>query len=240
MTELGSQVMVALVGYLFGFMLPISAFQFGQQVAGLLYTWKHSSNSGNITTTGDDEQVASDEHPKQNNCCDNHHPIKLLFVFASLLVIVLFVVVGYGIYDMQFYQNMVLLLPLAPLGALTRWKLSRYNSPNNRTVCTKRFHWFPVGTWTANVVGATCSIACTVVLDRWTLEGADSNPWLNGLVFAVATGFGGSLSTVSSMVKEIVSLSKANPIRAYAYAIATFVSAMAISLIIYSSTIQMD
>jgi fluoride ion exporter CrcB/FEX len=66
------------------------------------------------------------------------------------------------------------------------------------------------------------------------------DPWWNAVLFALATGFGGSLSTVSSMVKEIVSLAEATPIRAHGYAILTFGSAMIISLIIYSATIRIE
>ena len=240
MTELGSQVVVALVGYLFGFMLPIGAFQFGRQAAFLLYTWKHPTTS---TQSNSDEEIASDEHPKQHRCCGpSFHPLKLLFLIASVAVLALFVV-GIMVYDIEFYRSMVLVLPLAPLGALTRWKLSRFNSSNNRKVCTKSFHWFPLGTWTANFVGAICSIACTVEMDRRKkLDSFGMDPWLNAILFAVAAGFGGSLSTVSSMVKEIVGLAESNPgsMRAHAYAIATFGSAMTISLIIYSTAIRIE
>lgn len=242
MNELGSQVVVALFGYIFGLMLPIAAFQYGREVAVLLFTWKHQTNS----TRGSrrlDEEVASDEHPKQQQCYDsNLHPFKLLFLLASAIIIALFIV-GYVIYDIEFYRSMVLVLPLAPCGALTRWKLSTYNSSNNRKICTRNFYWFPVGTWTANFVGAICSIACTVELDRRErLDGFDKDPWLKAVLYAVATGFGGSLSTVSSMVKEIVGLAEANPgsIRAHSYAIITVGSAMAISLIIYSIALRIE
>ncbi|CAJ1969072.1 unnamed protein product [Cylindrotheca closterium] len=259
MTELGSQIVVALFGYLVGFMLPISAFSYGKQVAVLLHTWKedrtndssnqndHNHNDG--TGTGGGEEVASDEqHAKPSKCyCDNHHPWKFLFLVTGLVVLALFVV-GFVSYDVAFYQSMILIIPLAPLGALTRWKLSRFNNSNHRKICNKSFDWFPFGTWTANVVGAVCSIACTAILDRrrkLVLEGKaayDMDPWSNAVLFAVATGFGGSLSTVSSMVKEIVSLAEANPsvVRAHAYAILTFASAMLISLIIYSITLRME
>lgn len=220
-------------------MLPISAFQLGRQVAVLLHTWKYANNSslGNA-----DEEVASDERPEQQYCGPKFYLPKFLFLLASIILIALFAV-GYAVYDIEFYRSMVLVLPLAPLGALTRWKLSPYNSPNNRKICTRNFHWFPVGTWTANFVGAICSIVCTVLLDRKKkLESFGMDPWSDAILFAVATGFGGSLSTVSSMVKEIVGLAEANPgtLRAHAYAILTAGSAMAVALIIYSTVIIIE
>jgi fluoride ion exporter CrcB/FEX len=221
-------VLVAIFGYLFGFMLAISGFQFGRQVAALMYSWKHRDDS----ETAADEEIVSDE---QELICRSFCRPKLLILVPAFIFIALFVV-GDVVHEIQFYRNMTLMWLLAPFGASIRWKLSKWNSPNNRSFCLVRLNWVPVGTLAANLVGAICSIVCTGLLDRANYEEQTLDPWVLAILFAVKTGFAGSLSTVSSLVKEVVFLSDEHPaqIKSHMYAFITCVCAIATGLIIYA------
>lgn len=196
-------------------------------MAALLYTRKHRDDA----ETAADEDVASEGRHDSNRCV---YVSKMWIILPALGLLALFIV-GDVIHEIQFYRNMTLMWLVAPLGALIRWKLSRWNNPNNRSICSKKLAWLPIGTLTANLAGAVCSIACTGVLDRANYEEQSLDPWVTGILFAVATGFAGSLSTVSSMVKEVVLLAVEHPrqLKSHMYPFITCVCAMIAGLIIY-------
>jgi fluoride ion exporter CrcB/FEX len=225
-------------------MLATSSFEFGRQVSGYLYVWKHPSDDA----TEESEQVTSTEDTRICGCCRHSavlssngivkQPIlqpKLFIVFFALMVLALFVI-GNIVYEIQFYRNMILLWLFAPLGALMRWKLSKWNSINNRRIFTRRLQWLPLGTLCANLLGSIFSIVCMGLLDR--LQNKEEyvfDSWSIAVLFAVQTGFAGSLSTVSSFVKEVAFLSDDHPnnVKSHLYAVITCTSAIVLGLIIY-------
>eukprot|EP00980_Cylindrotheca_fusiformis_P002813 scaffold672_cov126-Cylindrotheca_fusiformis.AAC.14 len=229
--ELGSQVVVAICGYIVGLMLAISSFQFGQHVATLLCAWTHRNCSEILAM----EEIASDVDQKV--CCS-----KIWVLLPTLTLVALFIV-GAVVDDIQFYRNMILLWVLAPFGALIRWKLAKWNSPSNRSICTEKLIWLPAGTLFVNLMGAVISIVCTGILDRDDYgEDQSLDSWTTGILFAVKTGFAGNLSTVSTMVKEIVFLSIEHPgqMKSYLYVLITFVGAITAGLVIYSPIVRIQ
>ena len=121
---------------------------------------------------------------------------------------------------------------LAPLGALTRWRLGKWNGK-----CTiDDLKWLPIGTLAANVAGSVISIS--MVAAEFRVGGLDGF-WTAGTLRAVRVGFAGCLTTVSTFVAEVTGFGdKKHQDRAYAYAVISlslscFLSCVAYALIVY-------
>eukprot|EP00929_Paragymnodinium_shiwhaense_P013183 TRINITY_DN121040_c0_g1_i1.p1 TRINITY_DN121040_c0_g1~~TRINITY_DN121040_c0_g1_i1.p1 ORF type:complete len:472 (+),score=54.53 TRINITY_DN121040_c0_g1_i1:78-1493(+) len=122
-------------------------------------------------------------------------------------------------------------LALAPLGALLRWTLSWWNPALTPVGSTREnydrvFPWrrLPVFTLIANVLGA----AAVGVSTMWA--GRCNDDTLRALAVAVGTGFGGSLSTVSTFVSELSSCRLGGLRLRFFYALISFGLAMAVLL----------
>jgi len=93
----------------------------------------------------------------------------------------------------------LMVLGLAPAGALCRWFLGRKFNPNAKTLlcknpCARTFKdWFPIGTWIANMAGVIVSAIVT------SMTTTNTPAVFFNLFFA------GSLSTVSTLIKEFAS-----------------------------------
>jgi fluoride ion exporter CrcB/FEX len=231
-SELGSQVIPALCGYLLGILGACSAFRFGRDTAFWLHSWKNPDNSPDY---GKDDRGEEDRETI-TECGWRHYWTKSCVFLVAIVLIALFVL-GSVVHEIQFYRNMIMMSLVAPFGAVLRWKLSMWNSDRN-TNCWQFLPWLPWGTLSANLLGAIISILCTGFLD--SNSQAIFDPWVEALLFAVKVGFAGSLSTVSSMVKDIAVLSEKYPGHAkpHIYGSVTIVSAMLISLGIYAGIVR--
>ena len=98
--------------------------------------------------------------------------------------------------------------------------------------------WVPIGTLSANLLGSIISILFTALLDK---EIVKDSGWTEALFFALISGLAGSLSTVSSMVKEIAFLNDdhMDQMRGQRYACLTCVTASLLGLIIYMPVIRL-
>jgi fluoride ion exporter CrcB/FEX len=121
---------------------------------------------------------------------------------------------------------------LAPLGALTRWQLGKWNGK-----CSMDdWKWLPIGTLAANVAGSVISI--TMVATEFRVGGLEGF-WTAGTLRAVRVGFAGCLTTVSTFVAEVAGFGdKTHQDRAYAYAVISlslscFLSCIAYAIIVY-------
>jgi len=136
---------------------------------------------------------------------------------AAAVVCVVLLAVNFAAEDRESYAYTCL---FAPAGALLRFHLS---------IRLNKHSWFPWGTFAANMVGCTVLGVATVVQDApgqiaLSTTGA-------AVVSGVASGFCGSLSTVSTWVSELRALSTV-PHRALRYGFASIVWAQLILLAI--------
>mmetsp|Transcript_14509 Transcript_14509/g.17649 ORF Transcript_14509/g.17649 Transcript_14509/m.17649 type:complete len:605 (-) Transcript_14509:41-1855(-) len=138
------------------------------------------------------------------------------FIPAALLFLIVYASLSFGLFYLRTednytvtYRTMVYAGILAPFGALLRWKLSTFNGK------IQRYHWFPVGTFAANVIGSIISASMVGLEPQFF---SSYSFWTVGSVRAVKVGFSGCLSTVSTFVAETSGFFKSsNPLRGYLY-----------------------
>ena len=118
-----------------------------------------------------------------------------------------------------------------PFGTLLRWQLGvRFNGK------LKRYPWFPIGTFTANVLASTVNGIFSAVMVK--------NPndyWVIIISTAITEGFSGSLSTVSTWATELFRLlpqagDGASHRRAYSYGFCSLFVAGCMTAITYAWT----
>ena len=106
----------------------------------------------------------------------------------------------------------------APFGCILRWMLAKLNY----SLRAARFKWVPVGTLAANWTGAVVDFVLAAVMIR-------SSPgyWGSLIIGAIEDGFCGCLTTVSTLIAEIMTFADLLPfsVRVYTYATTTFVGA---------------
>ena len=234
-TGMGSQVIVALFGYLLGVILATASFRFGLQVATSFYS-RHQNSSD--TTSTDNEQLAIEEEEEEEE-----EEKKLFWLPKIFIIVCAFALLGLFVFaaqvsNIQFYKNMTIMWILAPFGALTRWKLSNWNKAANRFISVGRMSWVPIGTLSANLLGSIISILFTALLYNPNI--GTGSGWTEAIFFALISGLAGSLSTVSSMVKEIAFLNDdhMDQMKGQVYACLTCVTASLLGLIIYMPVIR--
>jgi fluoride ion exporter CrcB/FEX len=255
--ELGSQVVAVLFGYSIGLMGATCGFQFGRQCGLWMYNLRHA---GQDEVDYDEEDVelnapsqsfiepgthshqgvelVDDDEVKVKPIPNHLHKIPLFLAAAGFLAAF---IVGNVVQDIQFYRAMTQLWFLSPAGSLLRWKLSELNLRNGEFWCFNLPHWVPWGTFAANMLAAVTAALLTGIDDRYfsSTDPVESN-WILGLLFALSSGFAGSLSTVSTMIKETVLLSEAHVgyAKAHYYAVGTCFTGMLLGLTVYSITVR--
>ena len=110
----------------------------------------------------------------------------------------------------------------APFGCVLRWLLSKLNYK-----LANDWEWLPVGTLAANWTGAVLDFVLQSVLVR-----VEPGYWGSLVINAIETGFCGCLTTVSTLVAEIMKQAEQLPfsMRVYRYSVATFVGAFVFGL----------
>lgn len=160
-------------------------------------------------------------------------PVATIMLACALGVLILGMVVfrqqnAYSITDRTTCYAML----LAPLGALTRWQLGKWNG----NFSVDDWEWLPIGTLTANVIG--CIVSISMIATELRVGGLDGF-WTAGTIRAVKIGFAGCLTTVSTFVAEVAGFGdQKKQDRAYAYAtislsLACFLSCIAYAMIVY-------
>mmetsp|Transcript_1728 Transcript_1728/g.3953 ORF Transcript_1728/g.3953 Transcript_1728/m.3953 type:complete len:623 (-) Transcript_1728:937-2805(-) len=189
-----------------------------------------------------------------------------------LVVLAIGLIVGFGFggiqQDIEWYRGMLLMCCLSPPGALVRWKLANWNVPSNRQsrridssddsskicgggrllrrCCRKVPDWLPIGTVVANLVAVVIGCIATGLDDRYfSTTSTASSLWIRGLLFAINSGLAGSMSTVSTMIKETVILSEQSQTgrmiglgKPYYYSIGTCLAGMLLGLCVYATTVR--
>lgn len=124
------------------------------------------------------------------------------------------------------YRSMLYSALFAPAGTFLRIKLS--SNWNGRW---NRYSWFPLGTFAANLLA--CIISASMIGVEYRMNGTQDF-WTSGTIRAAKIGFAGSLSTVSTFIKELSDfLSSQSPIRGYMYAIVSVVLCGSASALCY-------
>jgi CrcB protein len=256
-TILGSQVAPALFGYAIGLCGAFSCFLMGRH----LHEWISSMHGtedplvdedpdeemeSNLGDTGALQKGQSSELKKENEASAWWKGKLFVFFFSAsagppLMLAGLFACffVGAIVYDVPFYQELVLESLLAPLGALLRWKLSKLNQADLQNVHLGEFtanaiSWIPLGTLVANMIASVLSALLMAIQLRYLPNYDD--PWISQLLPTIETGFCGSLSTVSTFIKEIFTMERSS--RSFLYATGSLALAMLLGLAVYSPVVR--
>jgi CrcB protein len=180
--------------------------------------------------------------PRQKNWARKYHDA-MLTVCACVCIIPVIVIMSTGVWKPKYSD--LLVLGCAPVGANIRYFLSRWFNPKPRALlcaktCADSFkEWYPVGTWLANMLG--------------TLIASSVNAWgSDTYVHSFNIFFSGSLSTVSTLIKEFHNehthvrvdkhgyQSTHQLWEKYAYGMATFIPAIFISFSINGAKMLWD
>ncbi|CAJ1966965.1 unnamed protein product [Cylindrotheca closterium] len=196
----------ACVGIVIGIQLPIVAYRFGQHVAVCVFVWrcrretKRDERRGGYgirlsTDEEDDIQEQEFQSPQSGNLDnpyaeDNSETPSVRAVITALFVIsVVAQVTSLNFYYEPDDRLLAFSLLFSPLGVLTRWRLSRYNSwrPN-----------FPIGTFTCNI------LACALSGTLGNVLAGNPGPTERIALVALIAGFGGTLSSVARFIVEML------------------------------------
>lgn len=218
---LGSQVVAALFGYVIGLQVSIVSFRAGRTLSA----WFQNRNNPHLF---DSNFIMTDSKHWCNNQCYWLSPVALLL---STFVLVGLYVWGDVYWGMSYYRELWIACLISPFGTIIRWKLSILNGK------WSKYPWFPLGTWLANFTGSIISAALTAVSYLKLVSGEGSTTALA----ALSLGFAGSLSTVSTYVKETVELSDKNALydkKAFLYSYGTILSCCFVGLLVYSPLVR--
>jgi fluoride ion exporter CrcB/FEX len=243
-TELGSQVVPALFGYLVGACCAVTSFIFGRHV----YDWLKDSRSQvtELGTSGSEpgtsvhviHKAASMDSTASNVSraayCFWRQAVVILGIDVAPFLLCIGLAVAFGVADgvlgIPYYRRMWMIIIVSPFGALLRWRMSRWN---NLKLGWKQLAWIPWGTFLANVSAAVISILAEATEARFNPRDHVNYIWWSSALIAIEAGFAGSLSTVSTLVKEMFDLASKNPSRAYVYFLLTVLCSMLLSLAVY-------
>jgi fluoride ion exporter CrcB/FEX len=132
------------------------------------------------------------------------------------------------------YRTMVYAGLWAPLGALLRWHLSSWNNGKKSMPWTGT-DWFPLGTFSANMIGCVVSIIAVAWEYRMEYQGhVQLSFWLVGTIRAIKVGFAGSLTTVSTFVSEVSGFMDRKTDHAYPYIWISLISSCVTGSAIYA------
>ena len=289
-TELGSQVIPALFGYIVGMSCASWSFTMGGRAHDWLYNWSNGikddqqQNLGKLTNDDEDEEMPptswdSEDSIKRSTTYSNNggsttsgaaarkgaattereggrRERKLanrakrkeyLKGFTGIMhkvipfMISIVVLVSYGATvtdgNFQFFRELCACSLLTPVGVHLRWKLAALNGRGIGS--SSKFEWMPWGTFTGNMLAVVCSVIIQAIQMKHRIS-LEDYPYILALMVGMKTGLAGSLSTVSSFVKEVANLGTIHPTHAksYIYTGATLLGGMFLGLILYSPIIR--
>jgi len=253
-SDLGPQVAPALFGYMLGVSCAVSSFIFGRHV----YDWLkslHTEPDGDVeygTDRPSPPRRYEDQFADVGSCYSSGIDSQISMrikegwnVVSKLYKIkygpLLFTLALFGVFGavdakqgIAFYRRMWMTCLLAPLGSVVRWRISVLNKHNLRW--TGHLMWMPWGTLIANVLAAVISVIAEATNSRVLDPGARGYSWLSPALYAIEVGFAGSLSTVSTLIREMFSLD--NSKQSHVYCLFTIFSGCLFGLLFYSPIIR--
>ena len=247
-TDLGPQVAPALFGYMIGVACAASSFMFGRHA----YDWLRSLHP----PVEEDAEYGISPPPADmsvdlNSCYSSGIESQLsrlkegVDILSKLykikygpLLFTLALLIAFAVVDAKqgllFYRKLWMSCMLAPFGAVLRWRISVLNKRNFRWA--RGVKWIPWGTFFANFLASIISVAADAVNSRVLDPERSGFNWISPALLAVQGGFAGSLSTVSTLMREMFSLD--TPAQAHFYCLFTIVSSMLCGLMVYSPIIR--
>lgn len=222
----------AVVGYMLGLQLPIVAYRFGQHVAVFSFIWrcrretKRDERRGYGIRLNMNENSERDGPPVEvdNSREASERETPSIRAVATALFIMALVTQSTSIFFYSDYESQVVAFSLlfSPLGVITRWRLSRYNT------------WrptFPIGTFICNIV------ACALSGELGNLLAGNPDERERLVLVSLINGFGGTLSSVAAFIVEV--LAGIDPVLMRAdgvtYALISVFSAMAVGFLFTAS-----
>lgn len=245
-TEIGSQVTSAISGYVIGIACACSSFLYGRSVS---CWWQgfHSKPDSQYSITLEREDAGhelastySTDHSYTSRLKDGLNLMsKLIKIkYGPLLCIAALFsafVVGDAVYGILFYRKMWMVCILAPLGAVMRWRISVLNKRYLRW--TGSLIWLPWGTFFANFAALLISAEGDALEYHYFVKGSSGYEWLSPSLKAIEVGFAGSLSTVSTMVRELYNLETHK--QSNIYCSFTIVCGLFFGLLVYSPIVRL-
>ena len=219
---LGTQVIAAIFGYMIGLQASLVSFRAGRTFSALFQNRRNPH-----LFESDSNEIASELHSCNNHC----HWLSPVTLFLSIATLIALYVWGDIYWGINYYRKLWIACLMSPLGTISRWKLSKLNGK------WSKYPWFPLGTWLANFIGSVLSAALTAIA---FVDLVNDKAGANVLA-AISLGFAGSLSTVSTYVKETVELSDKNSFhdkKAFVYSHFTMLSCCLVGLLVYSPIVR--
>ena len=123
-------------------------------------------------------------------------------------------------------------------GALLRWKLGEWFNKGTLFHRRENWRWIPWGTFLANILASIVSIVVTASMTRESIINSQTFDYSSSASLVGASlkiGFAGSLSTVSTFVKEIVEFYDKDPgtARSYVYSLGSLFISCSLCLALY-------
>mmetsp|Transcript_18671 Transcript_18671/g.26965 ORF Transcript_18671/g.26965 Transcript_18671/m.26965 type:complete len:243 (-) Transcript_18671:3137-3865(-) len=110
---------------------------------------------------------------------------------ATAIFLFIIMMLSMSVFFYPSKQQFAISLLFSPLGSLTRWKLSKYNS---------YMPGFPLGTFACNL------LACALSGSLGSLLAGNPGPEESIVLVSMISGFAGSLSSLAAFVVEVLSL----------------------------------
>lgn len=239
-TVLGPQIVTALYGYVFGLLAPMASFIFGTHVSFWIQTWRNPLE-GLPTSNGDNFPPIIQFSRSGMGKSHFGTLLKALFLGPNVglvllgMLMILFLV-GDFVFDSAYCRAFWLSAIFSPPGALLRWSLAtRWNGVALR----QGLDWLYLGTFAANILASIISIVIQAIELRY-FRGTGVQDWSLSVIIAIRVGGAGSLSTVSTLVKEFHDIASQYPNHAkpYYYGGITVGVAMFTSLIVYMPIVR--
>lgn len=215
---LNSQVLAAIVGYMIGMQASVSSFRAGRAVAA----WLHVRRNPHLF----DNELSKLSIVQRGIHSHVFWITPFITTFCTLSLVGLYML-GDFYWGILWYREMWIGCLVAPFGTILRWRLSTLNFK------LAKLPWFPLGTFLANFIGSILSAGISAI-DY--IEPIDKE-WTVSFIEAISLGVAGSLSTVSTLVKEIVEITEKNQTydkKAFLYAVSTLICCCLIGLAVYS------
>lgn len=178
---------------------------------------KNAKNEKNEKNKTDEKRVQGGQNEVRRQRVFEGRTERVAFVALVLLTLGSCFGVAYET-EHTWVRKIWLAVLFAPFGCVSRWLLAKLNYSLRR----ERFKWLPLGTLAANWIG----VVIDYVLASITIR-TSPGYWGSLVIGAIEDGFCGCLTTVSTLIAEIMTFADLLPfsVRVYVYAAATFVGA---------------